>query len=155
MLSSLRAILLGTKYSHSRALLTVGVALGVFVIAVAAYTLDLFAVSGGVVWIPFHAALVGTVVAFWIGYTRRGLVFAWIVTDGALLGYHANHAFFGLSGRDFTEQLAYFVRADGLVFLGVEAIVLGTVAFVLGCLLRWGIDSFQHTVAPRLAEQRD
>jgi hypothetical protein len=102
----------------------------------AAYTLDVFSISGGIVWIPVHAALLGMGAAGWVGYAQDGLVFAWLVTYTSLLGYHAHHAFFGLSGRTVGEQLAYFVELDGLAVLAVEGVVFGTVAFGLAAVLR-------------------
>jgi len=143
---ALRSLLVGTTQSASRRSLVVTVAVGVFAATLAAYALELFAVSGGVVFIPFHAATVGMIAGFWIGYAHRGLLVAWLVAYAALLGYHADHAFFGLSGRGFGDQFAYFVEWDGLVFLAVEAVVLGTLAFVVGGLLRLGVTLFQGRV---------
>lgn len=111
-------------------------ALGLFAISFAAYALDVFFVSGGVVWIPFHGALIGVLAALAVGYLRGGLVFAWLVTYAAELGYHADHAFLGLPRRTFVEQFAYFLRPDGLVFIGVQAVVLGSIAFGVGALVR-------------------
>lgn len=153
MAHSLRSFLFGTKQSEHHRHLVFAIALGVFVTTFAAYALGLFYVSGGVVFIPFHAALVGMIAGCWVGYSRRGVLFAWVVTYTSLLGYHADHAFLGLSGRGFAEQLTYFVRLDGLVFLAVEGIILGTLAFVLGALVRWGLDSFRNTVAPKRADK--
>jgi hypothetical protein len=152
MNSALRSLLVGTTQSASRRYLVVAVAVGVFATTLAAYALELFSVSGGVVWIPFHAATVGVIAGFWIGYARRGLLFAWLVTYAALLGYHADHAFFGLSYRGFVDQLGYFLELEGLVVLALEAVVLGTLAFVLGGLLRLGVTSFQRHVTPRLVD---
>ena len=153
MAASLRSILIGTKQLDYHRFHVLSLALGVFVITFVAYALELFTVSGGLVFIPFYAAIVGMIAGCWVGYARNGLLFAWLVTYTSLLGYHADHAFFGLSRRGFTEQFAYFVRLDGLVFLAVEGVVLGTLAFILGTLVRWGINSFQSIVAPMLAEK--
>ena len=147
MASALRSILTGTKRSKYHRYLVLTLALGVFATTFAAYALGLFYVSGGIVFIPFYAAIVGMIAGCWVGYSRSGLLFAWVVTYTSLLGFHADHAFFGLSSRGFAEQLAYFVRLDGLIFLAVEGIVLGTLAFILGFLVRWGIDSFRSNVA--------
>lgn len=147
MAAPLRSVLVGQRSGRHR-LLVVALAFGVFGTTLAAYVLGIFAVSGGVVWIPFHAAVVGTIAACWIGYSRSGLLFGWLVTVSALLGYHAEHAFFGLSEGGFLERLAYFVRPDALVVLTVEGIVLGTVAFAVGALLRWGIEPVRRHVTP-------
>lgn len=146
MNAALRSLLVGPTRADRRRYVAVAVAVGVFATTLAAYALDVFAVSGGVVFIPFHAAVVGVSSGFWVGYTRRGLLFAWLVTDAALLGFHADHAFFGLSGRGFVEQLAYFLGLEGLAVLALEAVVLGTLAFTAGGLLRLGVDSLQRRV---------
>lgn len=153
MVFSLRSICLGTNQSDYHYYLVFSLALGAFVINLAAYALGLFSVSGGVVFLPFHAAIVGMIAGFWIGYSRSGLLFAWVVTYTSLLGYHADHAFFGLSGRGFAEQLTYFVRLDGLVFLAVEGIALGTLAFILGSLVRGGIDLFRSELPSKITDR--
>lgn len=99
-------------------------------------------------WIPFHAAIVGATAGCWIGYSRNGLSFGWLITYASLLGYRANRAFFGLSDRGILERVVYFVRPDGLAFLAVEGIVLGTLAFVLGVIVRSGTDTLRETVYP-------
>lgn len=154
MTASLRSILVGTRQSAYHRYLVVALALGVFVTTSAAYALGIFSVSGGVVFVPFYAAVVGMVAGCWVGYSRNGLLFAWLVTYTSLLGYHADHAFFGLSGREFGDRLAYFVRPDGVTFLAVEGIVLGTLAFALGFAVRRGIDSFRSGAATTAAGKR-
>lgn len=154
MTAPLRSILVGTKRSAYHRYLVLVLALGAFATTFAAYALGLFYVSGGVVFIPFYAAVVGMVAGCWIGYARRGLLFAWLVTYTSLLGYHADHAFFGLSGRAFGDQVAYFVRSDGLAFLAVEGLVLGTLAFVLGSVVRWGFDALRSGAATTAAGKR-
>ena len=141
MSPSLRSSLLGTQQTSRHRYRVLGLALGVFVTSFVAYSLGIFSVSGGLVWIPMYAVIVGMIAGCWVGYSQSGLLSAWVVTYTSLLGYHADHAVSQLSG--FTEQFVYFVRPDGLVFLGVEAIVFGTVAFLLGSLMRWGIHLFR------------
>lgn len=137
MAAKLRSAILGSNHVADRTYVGLALALGVFVTTLIAYALGIFSASGGLVWIPFHAAAVGMIAGFWIGYSRRGLLFAWMVTYTSLLGYHADHAVSELSG--LTEQLRYFVRLDSLMFLAVEGIVLGTIAFILGALTRLGV----------------
>lgn len=137
---SLRQCLLGRESHRDRWL---ALALVVFVATVTAYAVGVFHISGGVVFIPGQAALVGLLAAAFVGAARGGLLFAWLVTYGALLGYHADHAFFGLSHRTRLEQAAYFLELDGLAVLAVEAVVLGSLAFVVGRLARWGYDTLQ------------
>jgi hypothetical protein len=106
-----------------------------FVLTFTAYALDVFQVSGGVVFLAAHAALVGMVGAAWVGYHRAGLVVAWVTTYAALLGQSADHYFLGQSpSHSLTDRAAAFLQPDGLVFLGVEALVLGTLAFLFGVL---------------------
>lgn len=142
----LRSILLGTRRPEHHRFIVLGLALGVFVTTYVAYALGIFSVSGGIIWIPFYAVIVGMIAGCWVGHSQRGLLFAWVVIYTSLLGYHADHAVSQLSG--FIEQLAYFLRPDGLVYLGVEAIVFGTLAFLMGSLVRWGIDSFRSEAVP-------
>lgn len=141
---SLRSILLGTKASTHHPYSVLMVAVGVFVLTLLAYAVGFFTVSGGVIWIPFYAAVVGMIAGFWVGYARRGMLFGWLVTYTALLGYHANSAFIGQSRQGLLEQFRYFTRIDGLGYLAVVALVLGTLVFTLGTLMRWGIESFNR-----------
>lgn len=108
--------------------------LSTFLITFGAYAVDVFAVSGGVVFVPGDAALVALAVCAIVGYLRAGLLLAWASAYGALLGALADHAFFGLSYRSRFEQLAYFLELDGLVFYAVQALVIGTLGFAVGTL---------------------
>jgi hypothetical protein len=141
MVPRIRSVLLGTNRTLSNRYATIALAFGVFVATTAAYAVGAFSVSGGVVFLPLHAAVVGLAAAGWIGSSRDGLVFAWIVVYASLLGPHADHAFLGLSGRSLLDRTAYFFSPDGLVFFAVEGVVLGTVGFVFGTVARWGISS--------------
>ncbi|WP_303703881.1 hypothetical protein [Haloquadratum walsbyi] len=40
------------------------------------YTFDVFELSGGLIFLAFHAAVMGMVGAIWVGYSQRGLVAA-------------------------------------------------------------------------------
>lgn len=152
MAPSFRSVLLGTKQSEFHRYFILVLVLGVFTTTFAAYTLGLFPVSSGVIWIPFYAAIVGMIAGFWVSYSRRGLLFAWLVAYTALLGYHADQAFYGLSGRDITEQFAYFVRLDVLVVLAVEGVILGSIVFILAVLVRWGI-LFLNGTTPKVSNK--
>lgn len=151
---TLRSVLLGTRRSASRWSVVIVICLGVFAAVITIYALELVSVSGGVVWMPFHAAVVGTVVGTWIGYSQRGFIAACLVVYASLLGYHADRAFFGLSNRSFPERTTYFFRPDGLGFLAVEAVALGTVAFVFGSLVRWSADPLRKRVAASESDNR-
>lgn len=119
----------------------VGLVGGLFLATLAAYASGLFSVSGGLVWIPVDAALVGMLASCAVGYDRSGLVVAWATTFSAVLGWHADHALFGLSRRPIGQNLAYFLRPDGLAVLAIQGILLGTIAFGVGVLLRRGVDA--------------
>lgn len=155
MNDTLRSVLLGARRDGPPPYLTGLVAVGGFLASLAGYALGVFEVSGGVVWMPFHAAVVGIAAACLLGGVRRGLLAAWVGTYAALLGYHADHAFFGLSGRTLGERFAYFVEPDGLAFLAVEAVVLGTIAFLLGRGLRLGFDAVRSDAVVPLTGERD
>lgn len=134
MLSTLRTLVAGTdRPRRAVALDLVGVAL-VFVVTFGAYALGVFAVSGGVVFVPGHAVLVGVVVAAFFAVRERGLLLAVLAVYAALLGSSADHYLLGLSGRSLAERLAAFLQPDGLVYLAVLALVVGTVTWVLGTL---------------------
>jgi len=105
-----------------------------FALAFAAYAVGVFAIAGGVVFVPFDAAALGVAVALGLAYRRDGLLSAWLTVYAALLGYSATYYFLGLSGRSLAERAAAFLSPDGLVFLGVEALVFGTVAWLVGTL---------------------
>ena len=137
MPSPVLSVLLGSDQTQSRRYFQLILAIGLFAIVFVGYAIIVFYVSGGLIWIPYYAAVVGMIAACGVGYYHDGLVIAWIVTYTSLLGYHADHASIGLPNQSFVEQLAYFTQLDGLAFLGVEAVVLGTLAFTLGSLLQW------------------
>ncbi|WP_048077938.1 hypothetical protein, partial [Halorubrum sp. AJ67] len=111
-----------------------------FAVAFAAYAVGVFSIAGGVVFVPFDAAALGVAVAVSLAYRRDGLVPAWLTVYGALLGYSAVHYFLGLSGRSLAERAAAFLSPDGLVFLGVEALVFGTVAWIVGTLAALAVE---------------
>jgi len=129
---SIRTLLLGDDSATLRPSWVLPIS--TFLVTVAGYAAGVFAVAGGVVFVPGDAALVGLAVCGVVGYLRAGLVLAWGSAYGALLGALADHAFFGLSGRTRLEQLTYFLEVDGLVFYAVQALVVGTLGFALGRL---------------------
>jgi|AntRauTorcE11898_2_1112593.scaffolds.fasta_scaffold00435_3 uncharacterized membrane protein len=103
-----------------------------FLVVFAAYALGIFAISGGVVFLAGEAAVVGVLAATVLGYRRAGLALAWAAVYGALFGYNADHYLLGLSGRSLAERVAALLGPDGLVFVGVAALVLGTLAWIIG-----------------------
>lgn len=136
----LRDVLLGNTTTRRRRYTSLALPPVLFVLTFAAYALDVFQVSGGVVFLAAHAALVGIVGAAWVGYRRAGLVVAWVTTYAALLGQSADHYLLSQSpSHSLTDRAAAFLQPDGLVFLGVEALVLGTLAYLLGALCERGM----------------
>ncbi|WP_434521238.1 hypothetical protein [Halorubrum sp. AS12] len=105
-----------------------------FLVSFAAYALGVFAHAGGVVFLAFDAAALGVLAAAVLAYRRAGIALAWVAVYGSLLGSNADHYLLGLPGRPLGERVAALVAPDGLVFVGVEALVLGTVAWVAGAL---------------------
>ncbi|WP_144798194.1 hypothetical protein [Halorubrum depositum] len=111
-----------------------------FLAVFAAYALGAFEISGGVVFLAGDAALVGVLAAAVLAYRRAGLALAWATVYGALLGYSADHYLLGLSGRSLGERVAALVELDGLVFVGVEALALGTLAWAVGVTARRAVE---------------
>ncbi|GAA0531265.1 hypothetical protein ABNG02_01780 [Halorubrum ejinorense] len=89
-------------------------------------------ISGGVVFLAGQAAVLGVLVAAVLAYRRAGVALAWATVYGALLGQNADHYLLGLPGRPLGERVVALVGLDGLVFVGVEALALGTIAWVVG-----------------------
>lgn len=135
------SILLGPAPRRARLAAWALAALGLFVATLAAYAAGVFHIAGGVIVIPGQAAVVALAAAGVVGYTRGGLVVAWLVAAGPLYGYRADHAFVGLSGRTRGEQLAYFLEFDGLAVVAVLAVVVALLGYLTGTLLRVGADA--------------
>lgn len=140
--AALRTIVLGSEHGETRRGLRTSLALSIFGITFLAYELGIFFDSGGVVLIPFHAAIVGVIVAFWAGYNRNGLLFGWVFTYLSFLGWHAEWAT-EISVRPLADRVAYVVRPDGLLALAIIGIVVAVVGFTAGVLTRRGIDTLR------------
>ena len=143
----IRRVLLGRKRSAPIRYPELLFAPALLLATMVAYATGLFSISGGVVWIPFQAAVVGVLAGCWAGYSRRGMLSAWMLAYASLLGYLAYHAVFGLSGRSPVERAAYFFSPDGQAFLAVEAAALGTIAFVVGTAARRVVGSIRGGTA--------
>lgn len=135
-------MLLGSKRGGPRQALLIGLALGFFALTFLAYELDIFDHSGGVVFIPFHAALVGVTAAFWTGYSQSGLLAGWVLTYLSFLGWRTEWAT-DISPRPLIERIAYVVRPDGLVALAIIGVGVAVIGFIAGALARKGIDTLR------------
>ena len=111
-----------------------------FLASFAAYALGVFAHAGGVVFLAVDAAALGVLAAAVLAYRGAGIALGWAAVYGALLGSSADHYLLGLPERPFGERVAALVELDGLVFVGVEALVLGTVAWVAGAVAARVVD---------------
>lgn len=95
MVPALRTVLIGYDTGRTRRTLVGLFVIGVLLATFGAYTLGLFAVSGGVIVLPGEATLVGVVAAAAIDLRRGGLLVAWLVQFAAYIGFHADWAFLG------------------------------------------------------------
>ena len=139
---TLHAILLGSiRVGHRWEYLAV-LGLSLFGVTFIAYEFEIFYHSGGVVFIPFHAAIVGGIAAFWTGYSRNGVVAGWGLTYLSLLGMRTEWAT-NISPRPLIDRVAYIVQPDGLLVLAIIGIVVAVVGFTAGTLARKGIDTLR------------
>ena len=137
MVPSLRAALLGTDPFQRR--IDTLLALAVGVLTALAYATELFELGGGVVFVPFHAALVGLVAAAGVGYRRGGFAFGWLVAYAPYLGLNVTWGFLWLSGtRTLVDRLAFVFDPTGLAFYALFAAVVGGVGYALGHLSSLG-----------------
>lgn len=142
ILDTFRTTLLGPKPERAQRAVLLSLALGLFGVTFLAYELDIFSHSGGVVFIPFHAALVGVAAAFWTGYSRTGLLAGWLLTYLSFLGWRAEWAT-EISPRPLTERIAYIVRPDGLAALAIIGVGVSVIGFTAGALVRNGVDALR------------
>ena len=150
-----RSIILGTNQREGSRLTLLALVLGGFVLTFGGYASGAFSISGGALLIPFYAAIVGVLAASWVGYTKSGLLFAWLVAYTPMLGFHVEDALFGAREQSVGERLTYLVQLDAFVVLGVEALIFGTVAFAVGYLLRGGSNLFRERSQPTPSGKRD
>ncbi|MFB6097472.1 MAG: hypothetical protein ABEJ74_08800 [Haloferacaceae archaeon] len=129
---SARSVVLGTDSTPARWSTDVLVALGLFVLVWIAYAVGAFAISGGVVFLAWDAAVVGVAAATVLAARSHGLAASWLTVYASLLGYNADHYLLGLSHRPLGYRVAAFLQPDGLGFVAVEALVLGTLAWAVG-----------------------
>lgn len=139
---TLHAILLGLTRVGRRWEYLAVLALSLFGVTFLAYEFEIFYHSGGVVFIPFHAAIVGGIAAFWAGYSRNGLVAGWGLTYFSLLGMQAEWAT-DISPRPLLDRVASIVQPDGLLVLAIIGIIVAVVGFTAGVLARKGINTLR------------
>lgn len=132
---TLHTVLFGSSSVERRWTYLTGLALGLFGVTFFAYEFEIFYHSGGVVFIPFHAAIVGGIAAVWAGYSRNGVVAGWGLTYFSLLGMQAEWAT-EISPRPLLDRVASIVQPDGLVVLGVIGVVVAAVGVTAGALAR-------------------
>lgn len=142
-MSLARRVLLGSNPNGSPRRRRLLVPPLLFLVSFAAYALGIFAHAGGVVFLAVDAAVLGVLAAAVLAYRRAGIALAWAVVYGALLGSNADHYLLGLPGRPLGERVAALVELDGLVFVGVEALALGTIAWVVGAVGRLAVERVQ------------
>jgi hypothetical protein len=118
------------------------VALGLALLTFSAYELGPFTNGGGVVFIPFFAALVGLAAACWAGYARQGLLAGWLLTVATLLGWQAEWAT-GISARPLVDRIAYVLEPAGLAYLAVLGAILAVVGFSVGAAARWSVETLR------------
>lgn len=147
MLETYRSMFVDGDRRDGSVWLVVVLALVGFVGTLAAYAVGRFEVSGGIVWVPYHAAVVGLAGGCLVGALRGGVLAAWVVAYAPFLGYNADHVFYGLSGRTLREQVAIFLEVDGLAALGLEAVVVGSIGFLVGRAARSAVSAVREAAS--------
>jgi hypothetical protein len=142
VLTTVRTVLFGSTRGDSQRARLIGLAVGSFALTFIAYYFDIFSHSGGVVFIPYHASIVGVIAAFWTGYGRNGVLRGWLLTSLSFLGWHAAWAT-EISPRPLLERVAYILRPDGLVVLATFGLGVAVLGFTVGVLVRTGVESFR------------
>ena len=137
MVPSLRTVLVGPEDSSFQRRLDVLSAVVLCALTFGAYASGVFRVSGGVILLPWDAALVGLAAATQVGYRRGGLALAWLTAYAPLLGFDAEWAFLGLSSHTLSGKLAFLLDPVGLAVHVVAAVVFGTLGFAVGYLARY------------------
>lgn len=137
MVPPLRALLIGPEDGSFQRRLDVLSAVAIGALTFAAYALGAFQVSGGVIFLPGDATIIGLVAAAQVGYRRGGLAFAWLTAYAPLLGFDAEWAFLGLSSHTLSGKLAFLLDPVGLAVHAMAAVVFGTLGFAVGYLARY------------------
>lgn len=130
----LKFALIGPEDTNHRAYLTLS-ALLTFVV-----TFSVYSVIGHAAGV-LPAVVLGVVAALGIGYLRAGIVFAWLVTYGSLVGYTAVDVV--SISAPLLEIILTLIGPESLTTAGVESAVLGVAAYAIGFGLSWGINSIE------------
>lgn len=141
-----RTILLGSNRGRARQAQLTGLAFGLFVLTFAGYELGIFYHSGGVVFVPFHAALVGVAAALWTGYSQTGVLAGWGLSCLSLLGWRT-WAATNVSPRPLTERIAHVLEPDALAATALVGLGVAVIGYTAGALVKKG------TTAVRSANQ--
>ncbi|MFD1569739.1 hypothetical protein [Halorubrum laminariae] len=144
---SLHTLLIGPPRSRPRPDPRLVAPPACFALVFVAYATGVFEIAGGVVFLAGEAAVVGVLAAAGLAYRRSGLIAPWTTVYAALLGYSADHYLLGLPGRPFAERVAALLGPDGLVYLGVQAVVLGTLAWVIGVVATLAVGTLRERAA--------
>lgn len=131
----LRSTLLGTRRLRSHALLVAALALAAFIASLGGYVGGLYEPTGGIVLVPFWAAVVAVAGGAVAGVARTGLPSALLFAGAAMLGFGVDDAFIG--GRTVAESVSYLSQPGVLGALGVLAALFGVVGFLAGTAA-WG-----------------
>jgi hypothetical protein len=150
-----RSIVLGTSDRKDSRLRQFALVLCSFLVAFGGYALGVFSVSGGILLIPVYAAIVGVLAAFWVGYSSRGLLLAWVVAYTPMLGFHVEDALLTASEQSIGERVTDLAEPEAFVVLGGEAMIFGTLAFAVGYLLQGGFSLVQDRSQPTLSGKHD
>lgn len=132
---TIKSALIGPENSNNRPYLALS-ALLTFAVAYSAYSV--IGHAAGVL----PAVVLGVVTALGIGYLRAGVVFAWLVTYGSLIGYAAVDAV--STSAPLLEMILTLIGPESLTTAGVESAVLGVAAYAIGFGLSWGISSIDR-----------
>lgn len=136
--STLHTFLLGSNQGRQHWVNLAGLGLGLFGVTFLAYELGIFFYSGGVVFVPIHATIVGGIAAFWTGYSHNGLVVGWALTYMSFLGMDAEGAT-DASARSLIDLVAAVVEPEGLIYLGILGLAVAVIGFTTGAMTETAI----------------
>lgn len=137
---ALHTVLLGTNRGRHHWKYLIGLGLSLFGVTFVAYELGIFYYSGGVVFIPVHATIVGVIVSIWSGFSRNGFVVGWILTYLSFLGMLAEEAT-NVSSRLLIDRIAAIIAPEGLIYFWILAFAVAVVGVTIGAVSEKAIRS--------------